>query len=49
MLVDPTGKVQTELDEQEGIAFCEIGEPGFQRVEVSHSRRLSLFRCRFAQ
>lgn len=26
MLVDPTGKVQTELDEQEGIAFGEIGK-----------------------
>lgn len=25
MLVEPTGKVQTELDEKEGIAFGEIG------------------------
>jgi hypothetical protein len=25
MLVDPTGKVQTELDETEGIAFGQVG------------------------
>lgn len=25
MLVDPTGKVQTELDEKEGIAFGQVG------------------------
>jgi len=26
MLVDPTGKVQVELDEKEGIAFGEVGQ-----------------------
>ena len=28
MLVDPTGKVQIELDEKEGIAFGEVGKYG---------------------
>ena len=48
MLVDPTGKVQAELDEKEGIAFGEIGKhqapyrtPAFTRLRLmlvnSHS------------
>lgn len=47
MLVDPTGKVQTELDENEGIAFGEIGEEThFTAQAQSLTQYLLLDRCR---
>lgn len=42
MLVDPTGKVQTELDEKEGIAFGEIGKGQSCGQRVSRVSRISI-------
>lgn len=45
MLVDPTGKVQVELDEKEGIAYghvggCRVAMPS--RLSISDVRHLKL-------
>jgi hypothetical protein len=37
MLVDPSGQIQTELDETEGIAFGEVGRLG----SLAHSEVVS--------